>query len=442
MAFTLRRPVATLSVIGVLAIGSRPARAGDASGEQAAGLPPAASANSPVTAPPSTPPAGKPLQLAVHYRGRIDGLEGYGAIRGADDTYYLNRLRLDATVTMTPWVRAFAQVQDAETMGLNEPGAVPATHVDRGDIRQAYVEFGRKGASGVAARIGRQELTFGEQRLIGGGDWNNTARSFDAAQLTVARSGFRAHVFAGAVVAALPYRLDRRRTDEALYGTHLVFDRLVRSAVVEPFAFVKTLDTVTSEAGRPGDGHVTTAGVRATGKIAGNVDYSVEHAWQWGARSDDVLRADAGHYRRGWSRPAWPLTPRFLGEFNHASGDRQSGDGRRQTFDQLYPTNHANYGIADVIGWRNMRNAMAGVELWPMRRLKLAADVHRLALASTQDGLYLDGGARRLLDRSADSTALATECDVQAALAITPRISISAGFGYLAAGEYLRHAAV
>lgn len=424
-ARALRRQAAVLRLVGLLAMA-----AGPASAQPVSTAIPAAAA--------STPPA-RPVQLAVHYRGRVDAAQGTAAVRSADDTYYLNRIRLDATFTVRPWLRAFTQAQDAELIGFNgPPTAVPPTQVNRLDIRQAYVEFGPGGNRGVTTRLGRQELVFGEQRLIGNGDWNNTARSFDAARITLVRPGVKADVFAGRVVVPRPFDVDRRRTDEAIYGGYVSLDRTVPSGTIEPFVFVKRLDVVTGETGAIGRGHVSTGGVRATGKLPGHLDYSLEGAWQWGRLADDAVRASAGHYQLGWSRTAWLLTPRFVAEFNHASGDRQNGDGRRQTFDQLYATNHAKYGIADVIGWRNMRDAMVGVELWPTRRAKLAVDLHRLALATVQDGLYLDSGVRRLLNPAAGSTDVGTEVDLQATFNLSPRVSFNAGFGYLAAGEYLR----
>lgn len=72
-----------------------------------------------------------------------------------------------------------------------------------------------------------------------------------------------------------------------------------------------------------------------------------------------------------------------------------------------------------------------------IRRVKVNADVHRLMLATTQDGMYVDGGARRLLNRRALSRDVGVEFDVQSTFTITPKFGFSAGFGYLAAGDYL-----
>jgi len=379
----------------------------------------------------------KTVQVAVNYRGRVEGTDGYAAVRAIDDGFYLNRVRLDVSVNATPWMRGFAQVQDAEVVGYDIGPAPPATHVNRFDVRQGYVEFGRPGKAGVLARLGRQEFIFGEQRLMGGGDWNNTARAFDAARLSLFRPGVKVDAFVATMVTVTPFDVDRRRTDEFVYGGYAGFDRIIPKGVVEPYVIGKAVDAVLSEAGVAGAGRFVTVGVRAAGKISGGLDYSLEQAWQRGTLATDTLAAMAGAYRFGWTPADWPMAPRLVGEFNHATGDSVAGDGRRQTFDQLYPTNHAKYGIVDVMGWRNMRDVMAGLEFTPVHRVKVNADVHRLMLATTQDGLYVDGGARRLLNRKAPSGDVGVEFDVQSTVTITPKVGFSAGFGYLAAGDYL-----
>ncbi len=45
----------------------------------------------------------------------------------------------------------------------------------------AFADIGQTGKSPVLFRAGRQELAFGEQRLVGHVSWTNTGRTFDAA---------------------------------------------------------------------------------------------------------------------------------------------------------------------------------------------------------------------------------------------------------------------
>ena len=104
--------------------------------------------------------------------------------RRRDDIYWLNRLRVTAAVPMKPWLSATVQVQDARVEGRD------GRHHRRPVPRSARPAIGargrrRHGEGPRRVRGGRQELVFGDQRLIGHGNWLNTARSFD---------GVRAHL--------------------------------------------------------------------------------------------------------------------------------------------------------------------------------------------------------------------------------------------------------
>lgn len=378
----------------------------------------------------------KAVKVGVQYRGRAEEQRGSAATNGRDDGYYLNRIRLEATVNIAPWLKGFAQVQDAQTLGYNI-AAQPATHTDTLDLRQGYVEARWPSANGFGVRVGRQEISFGEQRLVGGADWNNTARSFDAVRVFVTQPGVQVDAFMSSVVVLAQNAFDRWKPGETFSGTYVSLSRLVPKGVIEPYVLAKFQTSVKGELGGGGDGATYTFGARGAGALPRRFDYGVEVAAQRGHISTDPIAAWAGHYALGWTIVPSAIKPRLVAEFNHASGDGDPRDGRRQTFDQLFPTNHNKYGIADQMGWRNMRDAMVGIELFPVKKLKLNADAHRLFLATTADGLYNALGALKVLNRQAASRVVGTELDFQAAYAFSKELSFGTGVGTLFAGDYL-----
>ena len=76
-----------------------------------------------------------------------------------------------------------------------------------------------------------------------------------------------------------------------------------------------------------------------------------------------------------------------------ADGDADPADGTRGTFDQLYPTPHDKYGLADQIGWKNIHHARAGFEITPLKGLPVTTNYHSWWLAETRDGIYNAGSA-------------------------------------------------
>ena len=122
------------------------------------------------------------------------------------------------------------------------------------------------------------------------------------------------------------------------------------------------------------------------------LDYGIEMAMQRGSLGTDDVDAWAGHWQLRETLPG-AMTPRLTGEYNYASGDADPADGARGTFDQLYPTPHDKYGLADQIGWKNVHHVRAGFELTPIRALPVTTNYHSWWLAETRDALYNAGSA-------------------------------------------------
>jgi len=130
-----------------------------------------------------------------------------------------------------------------------------------------------------------------------------------------------------------------------------------------------------------------------------------------------------------------------LVEYNYASGDASPQDGRHDTFDQLFPTNHSKYGTADVIGWRNMHNLRAGLEQTFMSNLKVAYDYHSHWLAQSADALYSDNGTPvARVPGGALNRHVGNEFDVVLSCKVSKQYTFGFGYGYLWAGPFLKQA--
>lgn len=370
------------------------------------------------------------LKFGAEYRGRVEEAPDSVAAGQGRNGYYLSRTRLDAAVN-AGWFGAYAQVQDAQALGYG-PDPQPASVSNPLDVRQAYIELRANPAFNLRLRAGRQELSVGNERLIGASNWGNTARTFDAVRWSASGEAVDVDAFFGSVVVITPGAFDRRRRDEVISGLDVDL-KLLSDTHVTPYVILKHKS---DPVGKSTGGSATyTFGARAAGPLPKRFDYDVELAFQRGHSNTAGIQAWAGHYALGW-RPAVSRAPRVVAEVNHASGDHDPGDGRVSTFDQLYPTNHSKYGIADQIGWRNMREAMLGMAL-PAGKVTFRTDVHHFWLASSMDALYSAGGGLSLLNREATSRSVGTELDLQSTYALSNNLGIGAGVGMVWSGRYL-----
>jgi hypothetical protein len=396
----------------------------------------------PVTRPVTPAPLGPSgqvntwLSVRGEFRGRIEGFTG-GAYRPDNsDSYMLDRFRVNVTATASTLAKFVVQIQDARVFDKTT-GGLGVPFRDTIDLRMAYGEFG--GARSMV-RAGRQELAFGEQRLIGHLNWVNNARSFDGVRATIARKAFKFDLFATSVVTIQPDAFDKSGFGNRLYGFYGSTTMAIPKATVEPYLFWRQSEGLTLETGGLGDIRQATIGTRVAGKLPRDFDYGVEMAAQTGSVATDDLRAWAGHWVAGKTFNGAPTKPRPFIEFNYATGDSNPTDGVRGTFDQLYPTGHDKLGLADQVGWRNVNHLRGGVELKPKAQWSLSGSYHSFWLASATDALYAANGVA--VARSTAGTAgryVGQEIDAQAVYTYSPQLQIGGGYAHVLPGTFLKN---
>ena len=198
--------------------------------------------------------------------------------------------------------------------------------------------------------------------------------------------------------------------------------------------------TSAPELGPLADLQSATIGVRWVGALPAGLDYNTEVAFQTGSLGQDDVRAWAGHWQLRETLNA-RRGVRLFGEYNFASGDGNAKDGRRETFDQLYPTGHDKYGLADQVGWKNIHHLRAGGEVLVRKGLVLSSSFHSWWLADAHDALYNAGGA--VVARVAGGAAnrhVGQELDAQAAFSVTPQLQIAGGYAHIFPGAFLKEA--
>lgn len=378
------------------------------------------------------------LRMRGEFRERVEGFEGLGFNGSRDDLYYLSRLRINATITASKQLSFQAQLQDARVADKTV-GPTGAPFRSPIDLRTAFADVGSV-AGPYTLRVGRQELVYGDQRLVGHVSWLNAARTFDGATLTLRSPRGQLDVFGTSVVRTMEGEFDKSGNGNRFAGAYATLPVLVPAASVEPYVLWKHDRNLLSETAERGALNLTTIGLRWVGRLPAKFEYNTDTAFQAGSLAGDRARAFAGHYQLRSPALGGPAV-RGIAEINYASGDRNPTDGQRGTFDQLYPTPHDKYGLADQVGWRNIRHLRAGVEATPLKGLPVQANYHSWWLDETRDGLYNAGGA--LLARvagGARSSHVGQELDFQLSRALTPQLQLAAGYAHIFPGAFLAEA--
>ncbi|HET7615218.1 MAG TPA: alginate export family protein, partial [Gemmatimonadaceae bacterium] len=140
-------------------------------------------------------------------RVRAESYSGGGFQPDNSDSYLLTRILLNARVRPTASTSLFVEGMDARGPWKNKTPVGPPFR-DHADLRQLYAQIGADKAP-TFLRAGRQELFYGDGRLVGPLLWANTARTFDAARLSTGGKGYRIDAFAASVVKVEQDRFDK-----------------------------------------------------------------------------------------------------------------------------------------------------------------------------------------------------------------------------------------
>ena len=143
---------------------------------------------------------------------------------------------------------------------------------------------------------------------------------------------------------------------------------------------------------------------------------------------------------------AW-ATPRLGLEYSYGSGDSNATDGKHETFENLFPTNHKFYGYMDLVSLQNIQDVRGIFQLKPTPRMSLAVEGHGFWLADTHDNFYNVGGAPRGgvagtphnnygVNPTYDAF-VGTEIDVIGGYALTRYAQLELGYGHFFRGDYI-----
>ena len=152
------------------------------------------------------------------------------------DHWLINRFRVNLTLLPTSWWSFTFQGQDARIFFKgNSTGAAP--FLNRTDLRLAFTDFGNTTKGRIALRVGRQELAYGEDRVLGASNWGNVARTFDAVKLILRQGPLQLDLFSASVVNLQQRGLSHHIQGNNLHGAYLRWYEALPGTTIEPYFY-------------------------------------------------------------------------------------------------------------------------------------------------------------------------------------------------------------
>ena len=340
------------------------------------------------------------------------------------------RLRLGLAVQIRDTFKLFAQAQDSRVAGEESSTTSDEENLD---LHQGYLEFKPVRKSRLTLTAGRQELKYGDERMIGAFGWDNVGRSFDGLKTRYARE----NLFVDGMVARVVNRNDGSSTSGSDLAGVYAQSAFRPGSEYEGYllAFFDNIDAA-GELGAPGETSIYALGGRVKDRFA-RVDINAEAVIQSGEfHGEDHAAWSAALQAGGNWGDAWKVRP-FIG-YDFATGDDDPVDGDRQEFFNFFPTNHPHYGYADYEGWRNIRSPYAGISLAHTRYF-VQVKAHRFMLEE-EAGPWKDAGGNVMGFDPAGASGInvGREFDLTGRFTWQEKTALEAGFARFEPGQFAR----
>lgn len=341
-----------------------------------------------------------------------------------------NNFNFDSTVNADTWevdsrlfIKAKADFGNGLTVFL-QPQAVMIQNYTvangmqdftQADLLQAYLQYD---VGDFALRIGRQQLVYGDQRLLGHLGWKDVARTFDGVKAMYKAGPVKLDVFAvhpsdiGLMTPSTASPQGESLVtweDRRLMGAYATYTFAPKSGVDAYFINWHHNQLAAIGKGR----NMNTFGARLFGKANG-FDGTAEAVFQSGTWANNVSqKASAYAVKAGYTFDTWKT--RLGIEYNFSPGDDKTNAATHKSFVFPFHTNHAHYGEMDFFSWANMKDIHLSLKTSPVKGLTLIANAHFLSLENAQgDWLNVVGAGNVFAGNAAyTQTRAGTEIDVK-----------------------------
>ncbi|HUY33608.1 MAG TPA: alginate export family protein [Pirellulales bacterium] len=381
---------------------------------------------------------GGEYRLRDHHEFNLRGRN----LTGQSDDFLLQRTRFFGNLKLGDALRVYGEALDSATSFQrhtplpSEQNGIEALNL----FVDARLIDGRRGE--LWGRVGRQELAYGNERLISPAEWNNVLRTFDGAKLFWRGPEWDVDAFCVRPVAfgtlpASQLRFDQPDLTEDFYGVWSTYHGLEKQTVDFYYLGLTVYDAPISAA-EPVDANFQTVGSRWQGR-QDNLLWEFQGSYQFGRYGSSAQSAGMTVTGAGYQFAQRPWKPETWIYYDWASGDANPGNGRHGTFNQLFPWGHRYFGFMDLVGRQNIRDLNFKASASPTEKTNLLLWYHIFHLDQARDALYNAFGTPiRVSPSGAAGTYVGQELDLLLQYNFNPRTDVVFGYSHFFAGTFVK----
>ena len=292
-------------------------------------------------------------------------------------------------------------------------------------------------------RLGRFQMAYGKERVIGVGDWANVSRTWQGGLVSIKNDNMVTDVFYTHPVIIVPRGKDDINASQHFSGVYNTW-KLENANTVDGYFLALNDDDNAAIAGNGHAGPINlyTAGGRYAGK-AEAFDWDGELALQGGSWSNDTVKAWMWSLASGYTMPDLPGAPRVGLDLDMASGDGDPTNGTKNTYNQLFPSTHPFFGYMDLVGRQNIISVIPNVRWNLGDTAYFRAAWCDFNLYNDHDSLYNAQGQPSLTDPTGNSgNHVGQEWDFTLGIKpsfLAPHSDFLFGYSYFNPGDFVEN---
>ncbi|WP_109699662.1 alginate export family protein [Chitinophaga deserti] len=351
------------------------------------------------------------------------------------DGYVLSRYLAHADFHAGEHFRTFVQLQSSIAGSLVSAGPVDENPLE---VHQGFMDFRIAPArrSQLVLRLGRQELSYGSQRLVSVRERPNNRQSFDAVRSLLVAGDYKADLFYSYYVTAKDGIFDDGlNRDIRLWGLYVVKQQVAVIRNVDVYYLGLWKRSAFFDDGQ-GKERRHSFGVRIWDDKR-NWRYDAEVVYQTGRFAGKTISAWTASLNTSYLLSNVKLRPELGLKAELISGDRHYDDGRLQTFNPLFPKG-AYFGLAALIGPANLIDVHPSLSVSLLKKVKVGIDYDVFWRYSVNDGIYGVNMAPLYTGRNVADKYIGGQLATDVSYTPNGFIFLSAELTWFKAGSYLK----
>jgi Alginate export len=345
-----------------------------------------------------------------------------------------HRIMVHSNIEIGTKARIFVQLNSTFRF-LNPNPVTPEIDENQLSLHQAFIDY--KFGNRFLLRAGRQEMGYGNNRILTFREGPNTRLAFDAVVLKYATQKRKIDLLAVTPVVSKQFVFDDQSFKEkvfGIYGTeYFVPEKLLMDYYV--LNFESDIRRYNFAAGKE---NRQSFGLRFFSQNP-VFNYELESTYQTGTFNNSKIRAYA--LSADVNYVVHKKTNFIIGAGgNYISGDRDKRDNILNTYNLIF--SKPSYGLAAPIGSSNIVNINPYIKINPAKKMNIYAGVYFLNRQSNQDGTYSPGMAQvRPAPANLFTSAkkeIGTQYAIETGYHLNQHLFFAADAAYLKAGSYVK----